>query len=363
MENQLNLSKDELADFIKSVKTLLNLQLGNLKLKSIVRDNNNGMVFIFCDEKGNETLKKLNELVIRTEDIKNTTLDITSSDVPTPINNMNGGGFGFSETSSDVPKFKNSKKNNNKFNSDTFSLTSPMAPKSTFMKGGNNTNSDIYSQTSPMPAKNNMKGGSGCGTLSETSPMASNYKNMGLSETSYDNTNNNMRGGAMSETSPMPSNYKNMALSETSYDNTNNNMIGGAMSETSPMPSNYKNMVLSDTSSVMDNGIGIGMNISSLKGGKSSKKMYNQATSDIYSATSNLAIGHGQNNFRGGALTDSDTLNFTTESNLDTSIFKKPSSSNNTQQKGGSSKSGANNLRNQMKDMGIGSTSTSSVCE
>ena len=332
--NQLNLSKDELADFIKSVKTLLNLQLGNLKLKSLVKNDNNGIVFIFCDENGNETKKKLDELEIRTTENKNNSinteiLSVTSSDVPPPINNMQGGGFFFSETSSDVPKFKNSKKTYNKSNSDTFSLTSPMPPKSTFMKGGNNnTTSDIYSQTSQMPTNNN----------------------------------NSMRGGTMSETSPMPSNYKNQVLSETSYDNTNNSMRGGAMSETSPMPSNYKNQVLSDTSSVMDNGIGIGMNISSLKGGKSSKKMYNQATSDVYSVTSNLAIGHsqGQNNFRGGALTDSDTFNFISDSNLDTSIFKKPSSS---QQKGGSTKTGSNNLRNKMKDIGIGSTSTSSVCE
>jgi hypothetical protein len=79
--------------------------------------------------------------------------------------------------------------------------------------------------------------------------------------------------------------------------------------------------------------------------------MYNQATSDIYSATSNLAIGHsqgqGQNNFRGGALTDSDTFNFTSETNLDTSIFKKPTSS---QQKGGMTKSGSNNLYIEVRD-------------
>jgi hypothetical protein len=347
--NRLNLSKDELADFIKSVKTLLNLnlQLGNLKLKSLVKNDNNGIVFIFGDEKGNEIKKKLEELDIRTTDNKNNSvnteiLSVTSSDVPTPVNvnSGQGGGFFFSETSSDVPKFKNSKKTYNKSNSDTFSLTSPMPTKSTFMKGGNNnTTSDIYSQTSQMPTNNN----------------------------------NNMRGGTMSETSPMPSNYKNQVLSETSYDNTNNNMRGGTMSETSPMPSNYKNQVLSETSPDgvgmgmgmgMGMGVGVGMNLSSLKGGKSSKKMYNQATSDVYSATSNLAIGQGQgqgqNNFRGGALTDSDTFNFISDSNLDTSIFKKPSSS---QQKGGSAKSGANNLRNQMKDIGIGSTSTSSVCE
>ncbi len=300
--NQLNLTKDELADFIKSVKTLLNLQLGNSKLKSLVRDDN-GMVFIFCDKNGKEFEKKLNELVIRTTDsknnfVKNEVLTVTSSDVPSP-NPGQAGGYFFSETSSDVPKFKNSKKNQNKSNSDTFSLTSPMPPKSTFMKGGNNTSSDIYSQTSPMPTNN---------------------------------TNNNMRGGAGC----------------------------GTMSETSPMASNYKNMVLSETSPALD--MAIGMNLSSMKGGKSSKKMYNQASSDIYSATSNLPTGQGQNNFRGGALTDSETINFSSDSNLDTSIFKKPSSFNNSQQKGGTVKTNSN-LKNQMKDMGIGSTSTSSVCE
>ncbi len=365
MENQVNLSLDELNNFKNSVQTLLKLQLGgSSNFKSIER-NNNGVILTFVNESGNETKKNLNEIVIRTGNTTNTgntgntgnfvggsvdsdTIDFTSSNVPTPVNNIQGGRFGFSDTSSDVSNF--SSKSKAKHSKKNYSS----------MKGGD-TNSDIYSQTSPMPnsntnTNNNLRGGN----FSETSPMSANYSNIGLSETSYNNMGNNLRGGNFSETSPMSANYTNMGFSDTSYNNMGNNLRGGNLSDTSPMSGNHTNMGFSETSPM-------GMDLSSMKGGKSSKKNYNQVrtSSDVYSATSNLSSGFGQNQFRGGALTESETINFSSDSNLDTSIFKKPSSLNNSnsQQKGGSVKTNSNNLRNQMKDLGIGSTSTSSVCE
>ncbi len=359
MENTVNLSLDELNNFKNSIQTLLKLQLGgSSNFKSIER-NNNGVVLTFVNESGNETKKNLNELVIRTGNTGNftggsldsDTIDFTTSNVPTPVNNMQGGRFGFSDTSSDVSNF--SSKSKSKHSKKNYSS----------MKGGD-TNSDIYSQTSPMPnsnsnTNNNLRGGN----FSETSPMSANYSNVGLSETSYSNMGNNLRGGNFSDTSPMDLNLRGGNFSDTSP--MSMNLRGGKLSDTSPMNENYNNMGFSETSPM-------GMDLSSMKGGKNLKKNYNQVrtSSDVYSVTSNLPNGFGssgfvQNQFRGGALTESETINFSSDSNLDTSIFKKPSSLNNSnsQQKGGSVKTNSNNLRNQMKDLGIGSTSTSSVCE
>ena len=135
--------------------------------------------------------------------------------------------------------------------------------------------------------------------------------------------------------------------------------------------------IYSDTSSnIPMNGGGVYSDTSSFNPKKSQQKYNNDvfsatspnipmngggavfsATSDIYSLTSSLNF---KNDMTGGNFS-SDTIGSISylkehKNNLGTDIFKKSS------QKGGSV-GNPNELRNKMKELGIGSTSTSSVCE
>lgn len=183
-------------------------------------------------------------------------------------------------------------------------------------KSSKHLNSNIYSATSNNSIKK-MDGGS---FLSDTSSF-------NMSMNSLKSKNNNNR------------NFNTDMYSETSV-NPIKNMKGGIYSETSSFHEN--NIVYSKTSSYNPN--------MSVNGGF---KINNN--SDMYSATSNLGLKGG---FKlGQELSDAiDSTELKLSDSLDTNIFKKSS------QKGGNVSSG-NKLKNKMKEIGIKSTSTSSICE
>jgi len=134
-------------------------------------------------------------------------------------------------------------------------------------------------------------------------------------------------------------NFNTDMYSETSV-NPIKNMKGGIYSETSSFHEN--NIVYSKTSSYNPN--------MSINGGFNVRN-----NSDMYSATSNLGLKGG---FKiGKELSDAiDSTELKLSDSLDTNIFKKSS------QNGGNVSSG-NKLKNKMKEIGIKSTSTSSICE
>ena len=225
-----------------------------------------------------------------------------------------------------------------------FSDTSSVMP----MKGG-----AMFSDTSSvMP----MRGGAMYSDTSSVMPM----KGGAL----YSDTSSvmPMRGGALySDTSSVMSlkggNKCKHGLTQSKCNKCNQNddysatssimpMMGGG-TDTSSMASVIGANYFSDTSS------------SAMSAKKSGKKSGKKSNRDMFSTTSQLPITGGSRNT--GILESLDsvaTSDFETSFSLDTSIFKKPSQ----QQKGGSVKS-SNNLKSKMKDVGIGSTSTSSVCE
>ncbi len=371
--NQLNLTKDELSDMVKWIKVLFNFKLGELEFKSLIKSDS-GIVFIFCDNQGKEYPKKLDDITIKiqttsvptnnptvpsnntTNIITETDLDLTSDVMP-----MTGGAV-FSETSDVIHSYKkkSSKHKHKNYNNEMFSETSSVQPEKDYFRGGGlNQDSDIYSQTSPMPKENKnlfMKGGNFKSkanpndVFSETSPFVSMNQNEMLSVTSSINPNFGMRGGSMmsATSSDMPTTNK-YNFSDTSPVNptnstnsTNSNMKGGNRSSSD---------VFSPTSQ-MPNSIRPTQTIQQMRGG-------NRSSSDVFSPTSqmpNMTMMGGRLNQTG--TTETSDVNFS-DTNLDTNIFRKSSSQ---KQKGGSV--GVNNgLKNQMRDMGIGSTSTSSVCE
>ena len=354
MENN-SLTKDQVKELIKTIKFLSGLEFGGLKFKSY----NIGEDFITWNKNGKDTQIKFEDLLVKnckekTEPEIETFEDLTSS----AIVGQEGGAL--SDTSSVVYSSKKISKN-----SDVYSVTSPYLNN---MNGGGflsdtssvkmpsksfkSKNSDVYSVTSPY--LNNMNGGFLSDTSSVQMPskslksksFKSNNFNSDIYSVTSPNPNNkfNMKGGAYSETSSaMMNNY-----SETSPFNSNlgNIMGGGTLSETSTLNAN-EGIAYSQTSSYNPNFL--------LKGGAET-----HLQSDMYSSTSILNIKGGSR--FGAGLTD--TLESTdlglsdirlTDS-LDTNIFKKPA------QKGGSVSSG-NQLKNKMKNLCIGSTSTSSICE
>jgi hypothetical protein len=296
------------------------------------------------------------------------------------------GGAVFSETS-DVThsyKKKSSKHKHKNYNNEMFSETSSVQPEKDYFRGGGlNQDSDIYSQTSPMAApapKENknpfMKGGNfkskanSNDAFSETSPFVSMNQNEMLSVTSSINPNFGMRGGSnnfvVSQSDAIKDGKPLMAfgsmISATSSDMPTTNKYN--FSDTSPVnpTTSTKNMrggnsgsdVFSPTSQ-MPNSIRPTQTIQQMRGG-------NRSSSDVFSPTSQMPNMPNMSNMMGGKLnqtgtTETSDINFS-DTNLDTNIFRKSSSQ---KQKGGSVVN--NNLRNQMRDMGIGSTSTSSVCE
>jgi hypothetical protein len=180
----------------------------------------------------------------------------------------------------------------------------------------NESSSDLFSETSNM----NQKGGNL--NYSETSDMNQNVSNRNYSETS--DVRQNVGNRNYSETSDMNQIIGNQIYSETSIINQN----GGNQiySETSIINQNGGNQIYSETSIFKKN-------------------------SDIYSETSEF-----KNSLKGGVI---DTLQSITEledSQLDLDIFKR---SVNKQQ------GGSINFNNKQKlnNIGINSSSTSSVCE
>ncbi len=351
------LTKDEVNQLIKSIKFLSELQFNGMMFYSYTNGKShinfkNGSEILKIDikdipvisDKGNKDIIELS-----TSDNGNISIEEVRSD-------MQNGGAGlrsttsessstsltYSSTSSSTSSFLNKKKMNggtvysdtSSFNykkSEGFSETSPNMPMtggaiysdtSSFNPRKNAKNSEVYSATSPnMP----MTGGAIYSDTSSFNPR----KNAKNSEV-YSVTSSNVPmngGGAYSDTSSVNSKINNDVYSATSP-----NIMGGGgtFSATSPFDPN------------MD------------------KNLVNEATSDIYSATSTL---NAKNNYQQGGF-ESDTIGSIsdlkdkrkTNNNLGLDIFKKST------QTGGSA-SNPNQIRNKMKDLGIGSTSTSSVCE
>lgn len=386
MENNC-LTKDQASELVNVIKFLTKLEMGNMKFKSYTAGDD----FITWKKDGSDIKIKFGDLLIKSNknetkvetkvekkaDTKEVMDDITSTVGPEQL----GGGF-LSDTSSIM--YSDKKKISKNMYSDMYSVTSAnsvnnmtgggfsetsdmpvlhKSSKSSSSKHKNNFNSDVYSVTSPNPKFNSMKGsmkggnlgGSLGGGFSETSSynFMSNFSETSMVNQSLNNLNS-MNGGGLSETSS----YNFMSnFSETSVFNQgmNNlgNMNGGGFSDTSAM--------------VEGNGIAYSQTSSydpkfTLKGGSKSKLNNLNAMSDIFSPTSALTMKGGNkgriSHVDTAGLTD--TLDLSTDlklsESLDTNIFKKPA------QKGGSVSS-RNELKNKMKEMGIGSTSTSSICE
>ncbi len=319
------LTKDEVNQLIKSIKFLSELQFNGMMFYSYTNGKShinfkNGSEILKIDikdipvisDKGNKDIIELS-----TSDNGNISIEEVRSD-------MQNGGAGlrsttsessstsltYSSTSSSTSSFLNKKKMNggtvysdtSSFNykkSEGFSETSPNMP----MTGG-----AIYSDTSSFNPRKNAKNSEVYSVTSSNVPMNG--------------------GGAYSDTSSVNSKINNNDV----YSATSPNIMGGGgtFSATSPFDPN------------MD------------------KNLVNEATSDIYSATSTL---NAKNNYQQGGF-ESDTIGSIsdlkdkrkTNNNLGLDIFKKST------QTGGSA-SNPNQIRNKMKDLGIGSTSTSSVCE
>jgi hypothetical protein len=217
------------------------------------------------------------------------------------------GGAMYSDTSSIMPMR----------GGNVYSDTSSVMP----MRGG-----AMYSDTSSiMP----MRGGAVYSDTSSVMPMRGGNKcRHGNTQSKCDKCNQNDDFSATSSIMPM--------------------MGGGT--DTSSMASVIGANYFSDTSSSA---------MLTMSAKKSVKKSGKKSNRDMFSTTSQLPITGGSRNT--GILESLDsvaTSDFETSFSLDTSIFKKPSQ----QQKGGSVKS-SNNLKSKMKNAGINSSSTSSVCE
>ncbi len=329
------LTKDEVIKLIESIKFLSGLHFDGLKFSSykcgntyitfkngnkeeikidlenlpVISDKTNEAVNVSVDNESTETSQLGGHIdTSSTNDSSDLNIDFTSSSTS-------------STTSFHSNKSSSTKKNmNGGYSKNMYSETSSFNPKMS-------KNSEVYSATSP------------------------NMPNIG-----------NMTGGAYSETSSFnPKMSKNSEVYSATSPNMGN-MIGGAYSETSsfnPKKMNKNNDSIT-SSYVPMNGGGAYSETSNFDPNMNTKQM-----SDAYSATSslaNLAPVTPKNIMEGGNF-ESDTIgsisdlkNRKVNNKLDLDIFKKAS------QKGGSV-SNPNEIRNKMKDLGIKSTSTSSVCE
>ncbi len=361
------LTKDEVIKLIESIKFLSGLHFDGLKFSSykcgntyitfkngnkeeikidlenlpVISDKTNEAVNVSVDNESTETSQLGGHIdTSSTNDSSDLNIDFTSSSTS-------------STTSFHSNKSSSTKKNmNGGYSKNMYSETSSFNPKMS-------KNSEVYSATSPnMPNIGNMTGGAYSETSSFNPKMSKNSEVYSATSPNM----GNMTGGAYSETSSF-----NLKMSKNSevYSATSpnmGNMIGGAYSETSsfnPKKMNKNNDSIT-SSYVPMNGGGAYSETSNFDPNMNTKQM-----SDAYSATSslaNLAPVTPKNIMEGGNF-ESDTIgsisdlkNRKVNNKLDLDIFKKAS------QKGGSV-SNPNEIRNKMKDLGIKSTSTSSVCE